>query len=249
MKIDLHIHTSRYSRCSIVEPAQLIEMAVRRRLDAVVLTEHDAAWPAREMHDRLHDECLRCFTGIEVSGADGHHYLVYGPELGGFFSGMDPVTIDRQARLSGAAMVLAHPFRYTLVPPEHLAEVDLCAVELSSTNMSGVRERVLADRLIEALGCAGVGGSDAHCPEAVGLHYTVVKRPVETTEQLVQALQAGEVEPMTAQAEGRWDDLVQASHVRRIARAIRKGTREFEVIKGTTGAPAELIEKMLSDCA
>ena len=39
-KVDLHIHTSRYSPCSRIDPGDLVQTATKTGLDTIVITEH-----------------------------------------------------------------------------------------------------------------------------------------------------------------------------------------------------------------
>ena len=49
MKIDHHIHTSRHSPDSSIDPVKLVERACEIGLDAVVITEHDYQWQPDEL--------------------------------------------------------------------------------------------------------------------------------------------------------------------------------------------------------
>ena len=45
-KFDHHLHTSRHSPDSVIDPCALIERARAVGLDGVVITEHDYQWDA-----------------------------------------------------------------------------------------------------------------------------------------------------------------------------------------------------------
>ena len=81
MKIDHHIHTSRYSPDSSIDPIKLVERASSVGLDAVVITEHDYQWQADELAVLgARAPALRVFSGAEISAREGH-FLVYGPAV------------------------------------------------------------------------------------------------------------------------------------------------------------------------
>ena len=68
MKVELHLHTSRYSGCSTATPAALMRKLVEAGYEAVYITEHDAVWPEREIA-RLQEDfpAIRIFAGVELS--------------------------------------------------------------------------------------------------------------------------------------------------------------------------------------
>src|SRR3954454_14363907 len=88
-KIDHHVHTSRHSPDSVIEPEVLVERARSAGLDAVVITEHDYQWEPGELAElNAGAGGLVVLSGVEVSAREGH-FLVYGlPNLGGFEPGI-----------------------------------------------------------------------------------------------------------------------------------------------------------------
>src|SRR3954451_5640425 len=81
-KFDHHLHTSRHSPDSVIDPMILIERARAVGLDGVVITEHDYQWEADELAGlATRADGLKVFAGAEVSALEGH-FLVYGlPDL------------------------------------------------------------------------------------------------------------------------------------------------------------------------
>ena len=78
MKIDHHIHTSRHSPDSSIDPFRLVERASSIGLDAVVITEHDFQWQPDELAElAARAGSLRVLSGAEISAREGH-FLVYG---------------------------------------------------------------------------------------------------------------------------------------------------------------------------
>src|SRR4029450_13239801 len=78
MKFDHHLHTSRHSPDSALDPLELVERAVEIGLDGVVITEPDYQWDAAELGELAERAApLRVFSGAEVSAREGH-FLVYG---------------------------------------------------------------------------------------------------------------------------------------------------------------------------
>src|ERR1700722_18152690 len=78
MKFDLHMHTTRHSPDSRMEPAALCRRAGEIGLDGVVITEHDWLWTEEELQELRRDHRkLVILAGVEVSAFEGH-FLVYG---------------------------------------------------------------------------------------------------------------------------------------------------------------------------
>ncbi len=65
MKIDLHVHASERSDCSIAGERELIEDAIRFGLDGLVFTDHHRLVPPGHLGD-LKDESppFRVFGGV-----------------------------------------------------------------------------------------------------------------------------------------------------------------------------------------
>ena len=78
MKFDLHMHTTRYSPDSRMEPLDLVRRARQVGLDGVVITEHDWLWTETELEElRAAEPGLVVLAGMEVSCREGH-FLAYG---------------------------------------------------------------------------------------------------------------------------------------------------------------------------
>ena len=246
VKVDLHVHTAMYSRCSRIDPAQVVPAAVGSGLDVVVITEHNIPWPRRKF-DIFRNDKMLVLNGVEVTAADGHDYLVIGDELTGFYAGMEPELLSRRAADNGAALIFAHPFRFDLEVPRHVPAMCLAAIEVCSNNMCGAHERVLADGLVRRMGVAAVSSSDAHITAAIGAHFTTTKRPVYNVEDLVKCLNAGEVEPLAMPGGPRVVyDHVRKCQLDRIRKAIERGVQGLENIKAATGAPLDVIRTFIS---
>src|SRR5438132_145231 len=78
MKFDLHMHTTRHSNDSDMDPWDMVRRARELKLDGVVITEHDWLWTEPELEElRISAYGLIILAGIEVSAGEGH-FLVYG---------------------------------------------------------------------------------------------------------------------------------------------------------------------------
>ena len=78
MKFDMHLHTTRHSPDSRMEPPRMLTRARELGLDGVVITEHDWLWTEEELETlRALAPDLVVLAGIEVTAREGH-FLVYG---------------------------------------------------------------------------------------------------------------------------------------------------------------------------
>ena len=190
MKFDLHLHTSRHSPDSVMTPEALVDQALRIGLDGVVITEHDWLWTGEELEELrgLAPE-LVVLAGVEVSAREGH-FLAYG--VNNPFAvprGIGVKELCREVHRQGGAVVAAHPYRWGQPFDAILARcaAELDGLELMTSNMDeDCRRRAGAARHKHAL--AGLGSSDAHRIETLGVCYTVFASPIRDTRDLVEAL-------------------------------------------------------------
>lgn len=203
MLVDLHCHTTR-SQDSRLSPELAIAAARAAGLDAVCLTEHDDLWAPGETQDLSAATGFPVFAGVEVSTEIGH-VLAFG--LGGFDLGLRsfPALVTR-ARESGAALVLAHPYRRrfrfevpaVLTGPDIEAALgrrglaDVAAVEAGNGGTRPVENRLAAE-VAARRGLPTTAGSDAHAPERVGIWATEVDDGVRDSRDLAAAIAEGGV--------------------------------------------------------
>ncbi|HLW68894.1 MAG TPA: PHP domain-containing protein [Gemmataceae bacterium] len=189
-KFDLHIHTSRHSPDSQLDPFVLVKRAQEIGLEGIVITEHDWLWTDEELNElRAAAPELVLLAGIEVSAQAGH-ILVYGIH--------DPFAFPKEiswadccyeAHRQGGAAVAAHPFRWNQ-PFEKVLErqqPELDGLELMTFNMdANMREKAATVKLQRGL--AGLGSSDAHKAETVGWCYTEFEPDIRTGADLAEAI-------------------------------------------------------------
>jgi predicted metal-dependent phosphoesterase TrpH len=197
MKFDHHLHTSRHSPDSEIDPLDLVERARELGLDGVVITEHDYQWNPDELRDLAARAApLLVFTGAEVSAREGH-FLVYGlPTLEEVSPGVELAELLRVVRRHGGAIVAAHPFRwgqpFEAIVAEHGPAFD--AVELVSKNVS-TETRSRTEDLLQVYPMGTTGSSDAHEIPTIGCYFTEFARPVHSLADFVAALRHGQGRP------------------------------------------------------
>src|SRR5438270_5548718 len=113
MHFDLHMHTSRHSLDSQMDPFALVRRAQEIGLDGVVITEHDWLWTEAELEElRAAAPGLVVLAGIEVSAREGH-FLAYGVrDPFACRRGIGAAELCREVHRQGGVVVAAHPFRW-----------------------------------------------------------------------------------------------------------------------------------------
>jgi predicted metal-dependent phosphoesterase TrpH len=190
MRFDLHMHTTRHSPDSDMDPLVLVRRAQEIGLDGVVITEHDWLWTEDELEElRTAAPGLVVLGGVEVSARQGH-FLAYGIR--------DPFAIPRnigvaelckEVHRQNGVVVAAHPFRwgqpFDAILREEQPELD--GLELMTNNMDFVC-RTRAAQIFRRLPLAGLGSSDAHHENVLGICFSEFHSPVRTNEELVDAI-------------------------------------------------------------
>ncbi len=198
MKFDLHMHTSRYSSDSIIDPYELVARAKTIGLDGIVITEHDRLWPDKELAElRAKADGLVVLAGVEVTGRGGD-MLCYGvTDLAKLPRGVSWRELTREVHRQGGACVAAHPYRWDQ-PFEHLLETqqpELDGIEMMSNNMDADLRAKAASFIRRRPEFAQLGNSDAHEIDVVGCCYTEFDAVIQTMSDLVSAIRAGKATP------------------------------------------------------
>ncbi|MCP4644861.1 MAG: PHP domain-containing protein [bacterium] len=193
--IDLHVHTSRYSTCSRLDPCRLIDHAVKAGLSGVVITEHHRQWKGRELAELVEESKHTGFvllSGFEYASSQGD-LLVYGLDdaaVAAFEPGWAPEKAAEHVIAAGGVCVAAHPTRHGLGFDERLFSLPVAAVEACSVNMQP-HEQQLAWKLSEGAGIPAVAASDAHRLADVGRWGTEFLDDIRDMAGLQDALSHG----------------------------------------------------------
>jgi hypothetical protein len=185
IKLDGHIHTYPKSYCSTTSPQAAVEAAIKAGLDAIVFTEHDCAWGSDEIERvrRYADGRLIVLSGMEVSCREGH-FLLFGPvDYAALSVGMPVEDLIRLARLAGAAVIAAHPFRFDERQGYDCYGFDIDGVEVNSVNTSS-RAHVLAEELASKKNLFRFTASDAHGVNYIGAYHTEFPDHVKNEEDV-----------------------------------------------------------------
>lgn len=204
MLIDLHCHTT-LSMDGIVSPQSAARGAREAGLDAVCFTDHDVWWSESDARAVGQREGVLVLAGVEVTTEVGH-VLAFGLDQFDLRMRTFEVLVEAAER-SGAALVLAHPFRRFYggrVPSAPSPDdVELAARRRGWDSVHAVEawngetrriENLLAVAVAEHLMLPTTGGGDAHRDlSQVGRRPTAIAGLVHSEKELAEAIRSGDV--------------------------------------------------------
>jgi len=186
VKVELHLHTNRYSACAVASPRELMKCLLDCGYEAVYLTEHDMVWPDEEIAELAGQfPQLRIFPGIELSIGEllsFQHLLVLGTndrEYVKMAHGARPDVegILAKARAAGHLTVLAHPCRWDEGSKMLRRGFVPDALENRTCNQ-GPDQAAAARRLAEEHSLPFVNSGDVHSAAMVGRFWIDTAAPL-----------------------------------------------------------------------
>jgi predicted metal-dependent phosphoesterase TrpH len=204
MLIDLHCHSYLSTGCNL-DPGAVLERAASHGLDGVAFTETNTQDGCDELVHLGRGAKVKVFVGLELT-TDRGQYLCFFPRpeeapepVQMWGSNRErPWSADEvlpKVRALGAAIVAARPYDREFPYPAQdyiLSLKSLCAVEGYNPRIRSSAND-LAVEAAEKMNLPCAGGSDARASiDEVGWGATLFKRSVDTQEQLVQTLLAGD---------------------------------------------------------
>jgi predicted metal-dependent phosphoesterase TrpH len=195
MLIDLHIHTRRGSRCSVLHTRDLVKQAKEMHLDAVCITDHNTAKAVERVKKIGRENELIVIGGMEVRCLEGD-VLAFGLQEPPMHKITAKDLIEQVKRVGGASIV-AHPFRASAPSlGRKIFEVQgFDAIEVLNGN-STVEENRMALEAAQKLQLPGTGGSDAHSRKRVGKYVTEFDdNSINNEHDLIAALKGGRYRP------------------------------------------------------
>jgi predicted metal-dependent phosphoesterase TrpH len=204
MLIDLQVHSHLSKDCTL-DPRAVLQRAATHGLDGVAFTETNTQDGCDELFDVGRGSPVKVFVGLELITDKGQYLAFFPkPELA-----PEPVQLwgsNREKPWSaaeclpklkslGAAIVAARP--YDRDSPFPATDYVLSAPGLSAIQTYNPKVRQTANDLAveaaESLKLPSVGGSDTRASlDELGRGATLFKRRIETQQDLVAALLAGE---------------------------------------------------------
>ena len=209
MKIDLHVHINRTSRCARQEPEEAATKAKSLGIDGIVILDHHYYPTQEECHKTEQETGVKIFKGIEITvkadGSDaisgtrgGANDLVIisnqSPqcETGQYHRPITtselPVLLEHVAKTNGLS-ILAHPYRRDKPLVIDLGKYHIDCVEIASRN-TAVHNRDKILETAERYGMVCVADSDAHKTRHLGCFCIETDEPVNDESELAHIVKA-----------------------------------------------------------
>ena len=186
MKVELHLHTSRYSMCADATPFELMDALIESGYDAVFLTEHDAVWSDWEIEDlRGRYPAIRIFSGVEItfSWDPIQHLLVLGTNDPAYLEIEDPVAVVRRAREAGHLTIAAHPFRWDGAGEVLEQDPPPDAIEYRTCNQNAAQALQALTAAVERK-LPLVNSGDVHALSFVNRYWIETTRPLAEAQDI-----------------------------------------------------------------
>jgi predicted metal-dependent phosphoesterase TrpH len=185
INIDLHVHT-KYSKCAILNPAEIEPLALKRGLDAVAITDHNTIDGALEVKN--HAKRIKVIIGEEIKTTKG--------EIIGYFLNkqippfLTPEETIKEIKRQGGLVSVPHPFDRlrssrleTKTLEKILPNIDMIEIFNSRDILTG-QDFGLIEKACQ-MGTIPVAASDAHLSVEVGKSYISIE-DFETAEDFLE---------------------------------------------------------------
>lgn len=189
MKIDLHVHIKRLSRCAKMDIDSLVPQLLAHKIYGVSPFDHHYFTTDADI-EAIHkiSDKITVFKGTEINirGPQGHieDYILISSTLPTFnlksFNGWDLVDFIKKY---DALIILAHPFRHRDFVDFDWTWFTPDAVEISSTHID-IKNKDKINDLAKLHGMKTIISSDAHKSKQLGGYYTEVPDGIKTCEEL-----------------------------------------------------------------
>ena len=195
MIIDMHIHELRYSGDSFLRLENMVEIAKRRGLDGICITDHDSMGLKEFAAEYSEKTGFPIFVGIEFYSLQGD-IVAFGIE------DYPKERIPAQefvdlVQAQGGMCFSAHPFRNNNRGLEENLKIvkGLDGIEVLNGSTLYEANRKAAEYAAE-LGLATVGSSDCHVPEKLGIYATYFPREIRSVQELIRSVKRCETLPV-----------------------------------------------------
>ncbi len=192
MQFDLHVHTT-LSACSCLAVDDILQHARARGLDGVCITDHDTMDIRHSIREGLQPDGLCVIIGMEYATPQGD-FLIYGP-FETLPSGLQAIELLLRVQREGGAAIAAHPFRVSRPADEALICSGLCRCAEGLNGRNHDLENLQTEKWRSHYGINLCGGSDAHSFEELGKVVTTFPEPIQSRQELIQALNCGGYQP------------------------------------------------------
>lgn len=190
-KADLHMHTNLGD--GTASPQRVLEIAKRRGLKVIAVTDHDHMEGAKHVQELIDREGsdIEMIWGCEVTTREGHFLGLFMKRPVKFLGRVEAAI--EAIKEQGGLTIIPHPMG-RLVPSLSRRKIEelltrgypIDGIELYNPSPANASVREQVRKLNEQWGFAHTGSSDAHFWQHIGAGYTLF--PGATAEDLRQAI-------------------------------------------------------------
>lgn len=199
MKVDMHCHTKEGSLDGKVSIERYIEILQDKGFGGMLVTDHDSYNGYRYWKKRIKEKSQNefvVFKGIEYDTLDAGHIIVIMPQTIKLrlleLRGMPVQMLIPIVHNYGGILGPAHPFGEKFMSfmnsqaykrnPDIIMEFDFLE---TFNSCESAEANARAGEMANKYNIPGIGGSDAHKEECVGLAYTNIPDEIRTEAQLI----------------------------------------------------------------
>jgi predicted metal-dependent phosphoesterase TrpH len=166
LRVEFHCHTI-YSEDSLTTPQKLIETCQKKKIDRVIVTDHNSIAGALEAH---HLDPERVIIGEEIQTSIGELLAAFIKEE--IPKGLEPIEAIRLLKKQGAFISVSHPFDRFRSPWDQHSLIEILpyldAIETFNARSVWPGFNWNANAFAKHHSIPGTSGSDAHTLSEIG---------------------------------------------------------------------------------
>ena len=172
LKYDLHIH-SKYSYDSLTEPKTIVQMAIKRGMNGIAVTDHETIKGGLKTKT-LETKDFEVIVGCERCSDRGD---VIGLYLNEEIKAIEPLEVIDEIKAQGGIVIIPHPFddmRSSAFHPTYKCVKSIDAIEGFNARCVYQKYNAFAVEYAKMYDVNLVGCSDAHCANEIGNGWTEI---------------------------------------------------------------------------
>jgi len=195
-KYDLHIHTY-HSSCSRIRPKKLLQIAKKRGLNGIAVTDHNTIQGGLETKKLNKDKDFEVIVGAEIKTPRGE---ILGYYLKKEIKSREPEEVIDEIHKQGGIAVAAHPFTWGLLrtaakfDKKELKKLD--GFETFNSRNTFRWENELAVQFAQKHKLAQTAGSDSHFYYEIGRAFTLFNGSLRNAIKKRKTVIMGRISPL-----------------------------------------------------